>query len=708
MGRCTACPSWIEEIAKGCDVLEKEVTWYEWERIYISDLKCKSGKVNVVKRMKKVCKEGTVKDVLTSLQTKLPSFLEHVFVKRHQAAYFEEKLNSIEDDEAVIQVDFAENYTWKFQDEIQSAHWNQQQVSLFTVAVWTKGPKGDKVCVSHVIVSDELNHDKKSVAVFMSTVMDKFVKEMHADVRRAYVFSDGPSSQFKNRYIVNFLHHLNSKVSIQWNFFATSHGKGAVDGIGGTVKRMEWNAVNSRKASEVVDAKTFYDAASKLTTSISVSFVSQKEMNDMYDLLCLQKYFNDAPPIPGISRFHCIEPKDSYNSIAPEVFPFDTADESECDDCTDVEGSGPGDSSDNKSVDREYVHGGAGVSDGTNDDANVNIHEGVPDEMIGPFKQSAVFNLPHYMTIQVDSVMSGLISFCGGSLIDESDLQGLIGNSKSPEINWLSNFIIDDYLKLVKSACIERGDNVQTITWEIFEKASINQVAKAMKKDCDFPLMSQDLLLIPCNPEQSKHWFLLAVLPNKKLIIVLDSLAGSFIKPTVEKLLQKVGLVLAVVDPNIQIQDWRFMCNTPEDIPQQDNIYDCGIYTCMYARCLAGLGVLVDQEYVLKFRQHILLSLHRNDLMEVPENEIKMEKYYAVDYVNKYYIGRALSMPADNTVKFKFSHSVGAKQFNWPKRDDFDDVHISCIFYGPVTLEMCGPFVVPKQSEIEKIFAATR
>jgi hypothetical protein len=75
MGRCTACPHWIEEIAKGCDVLEKEVTWYEWERIDIAVPKCKSGKINVVKRMK-VCKEGTVRDVLTSphLRESFPLF----------------------------------------------------------------------------------------------------------------------------------------------------------------------------------------------------------------------------------------------------------------------------------------------------------------------------------------------------------------------------------------------------------------------------------------------------------------------------------------------------------------------------------------------------------------------------------------------------------------------------------------------------------
>ncbi|KAG8276352.1 hypothetical protein J6590_067667 [Homalodisca vitripennis] len=35
---------------------------------------------------------------------------------------------------------------------------------------------------------------------------------------------------------------------MNWNFFASSHGKGAVDGIGGMVKRIVWRAVKGRKA----------------------------------------------------------------------------------------------------------------------------------------------------------------------------------------------------------------------------------------------------------------------------------------------------------------------------------------------------------------------------------------------------------------------------------------------------------------------------
>ena len=66
-------------------------------------------------------------------------------------------------------------------------------------------------------------------------------------------------------------------------------------------------------------------------------------------------------------------------------------------------------------------------------------------------------------------------------------------------------------------------------------------------------------------------------------------------------------------------------------------------------------------------------------------------------------IGRVLDKDGD-FVKFKFLHRVGAHAFDWPKRDDVDSPHTSCIFFGPVQLLGNGPFQVPWQSVIEKVF----
>ena len=52
---------------------------------------------------------------------------------------------------------------------------------------------------------------------------------------------------------------------------------------------------------------------------------------------------------------------------------------------------------------------------------------------------------------------------------------------------------------------------------------------------------------------------------------------------------------------------------------------------------------------------------------------------------------------------FLFSHT---KRFDWPRRDDIDKVHATCVFYGPVWLQGNGPFENPNLEELETVFQA--
>ena len=74
-------------------------------------------------------------------------------------------------------------------------------------------------------------------------------------------------------------------------------------------------------------------------------------------------------------------------------------------------------------------------------------------------------------------------------------------------------------------------------------------------------------------------------------------------------------------------------------------------------------------------RECMLLSLHRGILHKIPLPAIVLEEYYAVDYLNKYHIGMALSI-ANQLVKFKFLYKAFNRYF-WPGRDDIDNVHLS-------------------------------
>ena len=63
---------------------------------------------------------------------------------------------------------------------------------------------------------------------------------MKNDGIQSVISSDGPASEFKNKFMVKLLHHLSLKFqrTFMWKYSATSHGKGIVDGIGGNVKRL--------------------------------------------------------------------------------------------------------------------------------------------------------------------------------------------------------------------------------------------------------------------------------------------------------------------------------------------------------------------------------------------------------------------------------------------------------------------------------------
>ena len=55
--------------------------------------------------------------------------------------------------------------------------------------------------------------------------------------KKIIYFSDGAASHKNRKNFINLcLHKDDFGISAEWYFYATSHGKGACDGVGGTVK----------------------------------------------------------------------------------------------------------------------------------------------------------------------------------------------------------------------------------------------------------------------------------------------------------------------------------------------------------------------------------------------------------------------------------------------------------------------------------------
>ena len=311
-GNCDACSQKIESwlsCFQGPE-LNTEIFWYEWAREEEHNEPSHSRRNSATedgkptaprKKMMKCCRTGTVLAAIESLTEKLPEFLLHVFIKREQSNCFQMKLLSIPSGSAVIQVDFSENYTLQQQGEIQSAYWNQNQLTIFTICVWMHNEQK-----SMVFVSDDLDHEKTSVLVFIHKVLSELTTKYA--IRKVDIFSDGPSSQFKNQYVFNCLpfllqqHHLEC---LNWHFFATSHGKGAVDGVGGTVKRNVWMETLSRR--EVVNSlNDFCRISMKKEQKVKVIPMSAKDIKLCATEMALDKIFSVSTPVPSIKKMHFV------------------------------------------------------------------------------------------------------------------------------------------------------------------------------------------------------------------------------------------------------------------------------------------------------------------------------------------------------------------------------------------------------------------
>ena len=136
----------------------------------------------------------------------------------------------------VVIGDFSENYSFVLQDAAQGFHWNNSQATIHPFVAYYR-QLGKLEHVSYVIISDCLHHDTIAVHLFQKNLV-QFLQEKFSKVDKILYFSDGSAAQYKNRKnIVNLCYHKEDFwVQAKWHFYATSHGKGPCDGIGGTIK----------------------------------------------------------------------------------------------------------------------------------------------------------------------------------------------------------------------------------------------------------------------------------------------------------------------------------------------------------------------------------------------------------------------------------------------------------------------------------------
>lgn len=152
-------------------------------------------------------------------------------------------------------MDFSENYSCVFQNEVQSRFFDRTQVVIHPMMLYyTVGV----IAVKHAIIgiTEEVTKDVDTVQAFEEVAISKF-HEMNEDLTEVHEWTDGCAAQYKGKRSFRNISQRKSPLIIR-NFFETSHGKSVCDGLGAIVKNSCSKAVLSEKA-VICNAKSLYD-----------------------------------------------------------------------------------------------------------------------------------------------------------------------------------------------------------------------------------------------------------------------------------------------------------------------------------------------------------------------------------------------------------------------------------------------------------------
>ncbi len=120
---------------------------------------------------------GAITSLLDEIDEQWKAFLLHSYYNREQRTYINDiRLQSSDTSFVVVQLDFSENYSIIRQREVQAAHWNNLQATLFTIHV-TIGTSHKNV----VIISDYMHHDTAFVYCAQRVIV-KFLKKHYPNI----------------------------------------------------------------------------------------------------------------------------------------------------------------------------------------------------------------------------------------------------------------------------------------------------------------------------------------------------------------------------------------------------------------------------------------------------------------------------------------------------------------------------------------------
>lgn len=95
-----------------------------------------------------------VDDFIGSLIKRLTTLIRHTFISEQQNFYLKELKLTLGNEEAIILMDFSENYTFIIQDSVQGYHWTNDQFTIHPFEIYFRDQEGKLQHTNLVVISN--------------------------------------------------------------------------------------------------------------------------------------------------------------------------------------------------------------------------------------------------------------------------------------------------------------------------------------------------------------------------------------------------------------------------------------------------------------------------------------------------------------------------------------------------------------------------
>ena len=123
-----------------------ERTFYSWQKV--------DGKVQ------KTCLTASRRELVNMFNSKISVLKMHIIVKREQKRFYNNVKDNLEENEVLVHVDYSKSYSDKDQQEIQSAYFGHNTLSIFTACYCFRGGDGEIVSKNITVTSNATDHSR--------------------------------------------------------------------------------------------------------------------------------------------------------------------------------------------------------------------------------------------------------------------------------------------------------------------------------------------------------------------------------------------------------------------------------------------------------------------------------------------------------------------------------------------------------------------